>query len=44
MKRRLRVLRFGLKKSGSNMGFESKSESVRGSGGLKTDDIGKWDF
>ena len=26
------------------MGFESESESVRGSGGLKTDDIGKWDF
>ena len=41
VKRRERVLGFGLKKSGPNMGFESESESVRGSGGLKTDDIRK---
>ena len=44
MKRRERVLGLGLKKSGPNMGFESESESVRRSGGLKTDDIGKRDF
>ena len=43
-KRRERVLGLGLKKSGPNMGFESESESVRRSGGLKTDDIGKRDF
>lgn len=44
VKRRERVLGLGLKKSGPNMGFESESESVRRSGGLKTDDIGKRDF
>ena len=44
MKRRERVLGLGLKKSGPNMGFESESESVTRSGGLKTDDIGKRDF
>ena len=44
VKRRERVLGIGLKKSGPNMGFESESESVRRSGGLKTDDIGKRDF
>ena len=44
VKRRERVLGLGLKKRGPNMGFESESESVRRSGGLKTDDIGKRDF
>ena len=44
VKRIERVLGLGLKKSGPNMGFESESESVRRSGGLKTDDIGKRDF
>ena len=33
---------FGLKKRGPNMGFDD--ESVRRSGGLKIDDIGKRDF
>ena len=44
MKRKERVLGLGLKKSGANIGFESESESVKGSGGLKTDDIRKRDF
>ena len=37
-----RVLSFGLKKRGPNMGFDD--ESVRRSGGMKTNDIGKRDF
>ena len=44
VKRRERVLGLGLKKSGPNMGFEFEFESVKGSRGLKTDDIGKRDF
>ena len=44
VKRIERVSGLGLKKRGPNMGFESESESVRRSGGLKTDDIGKRDF
>ena len=42
VKRIERVLGLGLKKSGPNMGFDD--ESVRRSGGLKIDDIGKRDF
>ena len=38
-KRTERVLGFRLKKRGPNMGFDY--ESMRRSGGLKTDDIGK---
>ena len=41
-KRTERVLGLGLKKRGPNMGFDD--ESVRRSGGMKTNDIGKKDF
>ena len=41
-KRTKRVLGLGLKKRGPNMGFDD--ESVRRSGGMKTNDIGKRDF
>ena len=41
-KRTKRVLGLGLKKRGPNMDFDD--ESVRRSGGMKTNDIGKKDF